>query len=315
MSVVSASPPLGLKPIAFTFTNNTTGEVYTGVTGTTIEDFDIPLEGFSGQFPAGSYTIAASVPEGHTGYTVEPTTVDADVWCHKDVPIVFTLIDHAPTLSMPDDMVVQATSNSGAEVSFDVTADDSEDGDLGSVPCSPLSGSTFAIGVTQVECSVTDSAGNTTAGTFRVIVYDPGAGFVTGGGWINSPPGAYTADPLATGRVNFGVNAKYLNNQPRLTGETEFQLQLADINFHSTGYSWLVVVGPNSSVAVWEGAGTINGEGNFRFQFTVVDGDRDGTRIDKMRMRIWNAATGAVIYDTGGTPIPLASGSIVIHVR
>ena len=34
-------------------------------------------------------------------------------------------------------------------------------------------------------------------------------GFVTGGGWIPSPAGAYTADPALTGRGTFGLVAKH----------------------------------------------------------------------------------------------------------
>jgi hypothetical protein len=169
-------------------------------------------------------------------------------------------------------------------------------------------------GLYTVGVTITDSDGASDTRTLGpVVVFDPNAGFVTGGGWINSPVGAYVANPSVTGRVNFGFNAKYLNNQARLTGQTEFQVQLADINFHSTGSSWLVVTGPNASTAVWDGIGTINGAGSYYFQFTVVDGDRDGTKIDRMRMRIWEVTSGTVIYDTGGSLLPLAGGGIVIH--
>src|SRR5207248_3436906 len=37
--------------------------------------------------------------------------------------------------------------------------------------------------------------------TAYVVVYDPSAGFVTGGGWIASPAGAYAADPTLTGKA------------------------------------------------------------------------------------------------------------------
>ncbi len=33
-----------------------------------------------------------------------------------------------------------------------------------------------------------------------VVIYDPDGGFMTGGGWIDSPEGAYRDDPLASGR-------------------------------------------------------------------------------------------------------------------
>ena len=44
---------------------------------------------------------------------------------------------------------------------------------------------------------------------FTITVYDPNAGFVTGGGWIDSPLGAYIPDPALAGRANFGFVSKY----------------------------------------------------------------------------------------------------------
>jgi hypothetical protein len=38
-----------------------------------------------------------------------------------------------------------------------------------------------------------------------LVVYDPDVGFVTGGGWIDSPESAYMPDPSLTGRANFGT--------------------------------------------------------------------------------------------------------------
>ena len=43
-----------------------------------------------------------------------------------------------------------------------------------------------------------------------IVVYDPDGGFITGGGWIESPPGAYYDDPLLTGKANFGFVSKYM---------------------------------------------------------------------------------------------------------
>lgn len=41
-----------------------------------------------------------------------------------------------------------------------------------------------------------------------VVVFDPTAGFVTGGGWLESPPGAYTADPALTCKATLGFVSK-----------------------------------------------------------------------------------------------------------
>ena len=73
-------------------------------------------------------------------------------------------------------------------------------------------------GVYQVTLTVTDDDGgvgtaNTVGGpngTLQVVIYDPNGGFVTGGGWIDSPAGAYIFDPSLTGKANFGFVSKYL---------------------------------------------------------------------------------------------------------
>ena len=86
----------------------------------------------------------------------------------------------APTLVMPNDMVVEATSSAGAAVSFTVTASDLEDGDLTSqVSCTPASGATFPLGTTTVSCEVTDAGGLKTTGTFQVTVRDTTPAFFT----------------------------------------------------------------------------------------------------------------------------------------
>lgn len=49
----------------------------------------------------------------------------------------------------------------------------------------------LAVGVYTVAVTATDAEGNTCSESIMLAVYDPSAGFVTGGGWINSPAGAY----------------------------------------------------------------------------------------------------------------------------
>ena len=86
----------------------------------------------------------------------------------------------APALVLPDDMTVEASSSSGATVTFAVTASDLEDGDVtSSVVCTPASGSTFPLGETTVDCSVTDSGGLKTTGSFKVTVVDTTPAYFT----------------------------------------------------------------------------------------------------------------------------------------
>jgi hypothetical protein len=66
-------------------------------------------------------------------------------------------------------MTVMTTSPSGANVTFTATALDVVDG-ARPVKCSPASGSKFKVGTTTVNCSASDTSGNTATGTFAVVI-------------------------------------------------------------------------------------------------------------------------------------------------
>ena len=176
------------------------------------------------------------------------------------------------------------------------------------------------VGIYIVTVTVTDKDGGSakqTAGDF-VVAYDATSGFVTGGGWITSPRGAYALDPELTGRANFGFVSKYPKGQSVPSGNTDFQFQAAGLNFKSTVYDWLVVAGAK---AQYKGSGTINGAGDYGFMLTAVDGQvNGGGGVDRFRIKIWDKASGAIVYDNqvaaddNATPTTsLGGGSIVIH--
>jgi PKD repeat protein len=173
-------------------------------------------------------------------------------------------------------------------------------------------------GVYTVKLTVTDKDGGSAQALFEfVVVYDPAAGFVTGGGWINSPAGAYVPDPALTGKANFGFVAKYQKGATVPNGNTQFQFQAAGLNFQSTSYEWLVVAGAK---AQYKGSGTINGTGSYGFMLTAIDGNRNGTS-DRLRLKIWDKHAGnALVYDnllnapdSAEPTTVLGGGSIVIH--
>ncbi len=165
-------------------------------------------------------------------------------------------------------------------------------------------------------------AGSTSEPVF-IVFYDANGGFVTGGGWIMSPPGAcqLTGCLSAAGKAIFGFVSKYQKGATVPTGNTEFQFQAGDLNFKNTSYDWLVVTGSGASRAQYKGSGTINGAGDYGFMLTAIDGGNlNPKQPDRFRIKIWDKATGTVVYDNQlgaadsvDPTTVISGGSIVIH--
>jgi len=174
----------------------------------------------------------------------------------------------------------------------------------------------------QVCFRATDDAGNVgETACFFLPVYDPQAGFVTGGGWIESPAGAYALDGDWSGKAYFGFVSKYKKDATVPTGQTEFVLEVDAMAFHSDAYEWLVVEGAK---ATYTGTGSINGQGGYTFVLSAVDGDFEekGAAPDTFRVKIAEEIDGVeyLIYDSnlGGevdaVPVSTVQGSVVLHV-
>jgi len=180
-----------------------------------------------------------------------------------------------------------------------------------------------AAGVHQLCVSGTDSASNTGDEDCTFLaVHDPVAGFVAGGGWIDSPATACyltAACEGLTGKANFGFVSRYKKGAQTPTGNTEFQFKVGDLNFHSGTYEWLVVANHR---AQYKGVGTINGGGNYGFMLFVIDANlTPSTDVDLFRIKIWDKDNGdMVVYDNelGGADdadptTEIGGGSIKFH--
>jgi hypothetical protein len=171
-----------------------------------------------------------------------------------------------------------------------------------------------AVGTSSNVYTVKADICGTLVDTWILVVYDPSAGFVTGGGWINSPAGAYAANSELTGKANFGFVSKYQKGAKVPTGQTQFVFFMAGLDFHSTSYEWLVVAG---SKAQYKGTGTINGAGTYGFILFATDGQyKGGTGPDSFRIKIWDKSDPLepVIYDNE-VETAISGGSIVIHTK
>ena len=96
---------------------------------------------------------------------VNCTAVDADPQSFS-----VTVVDStAPDLVVPGDMMVEATSASGADVSYTVSASDAVG--VSSLSCDHDPGH-FDFGTTTVTCTAQDAAANNTQKSFAVTVHD-----------------------------------------------------------------------------------------------------------------------------------------------
>lgn len=169
-------------------------------------------------------------------------------------------------------------------------------------------------GIYKAILTVTDSTGRSAQVAQDIVVYDPAGGFVTGGGWIQSPPGAYRQDLSLSGRATFGFVSKYAKGATVPSGDTQFRFASAKFFFKSTSYEWLVVSGAR---AQYKGAGTLNGVGGYKFILTAIDGDKQG-KADRFRIKIFHtdpdSGQDVIDYDNqtaGGTEGTLDEGTLV----
>src|SRR3954468_14986850 len=303
-----------------------------------------------------TYAPGVGVDAGATCAFADASALDTTITCTDDGPFTVTLTasdginapvsanaavtvaNVAPLLSItspPDgSLYIVGTTVAVAASVTDPGTNDSEScaynwdggGTNGSVAASGgvcTKSNTFTgAGVYTVSVTATDDDGGvSTPKTVVIVIYDPNAGFVTGGGTVFSAPGTFTPNPAIAGQANFGFNNRYQKSATVPSGQVEFNFQAGGMNFHSTGYEWLVVAGAKSQI---RGFGQVNNGGNYGFLLTITDGQHSGGGgIDKLRMKIWDKNAGnAVIYDNSlgspddmdiANPAPISSGSIVIH--
>lgn len=127
------------------------------------------------------------VPASGSTFPVGETTVNCSGLDHAgntstaSFKVTVNLLDTtAPTITTPGNIVVDTPSAGGAVVTYAATAEDDRD-DSPSLDCVPPSGSVFPIGLTTVNCTAKDDAGNNSTASFtvRVDLLDTGAPTIT----------------------------------------------------------------------------------------------------------------------------------------
>jgi hypothetical protein len=275
----------------------------------------------------GTQTLTTTFTSQDGNYTNATGSVQLTVTNVAPVVTAIALLDKPIALGTTANLTAQFTDPGLNDTHTATIAWDDGQSSAGAVSNRTVTGSHSygSPGVYTVTVTVTDNNGGTGSRASSqevigyIVIYDPSAGFVTGGGWINSPPGACklsTCTDGTVGKANFGFNAKYKKGANVPDGNTEFQFQAGGLNFKSTDYSWLVVAG---SKAQYKGTGTINGRGTYGFMLTALDGDlKSKGSPDSFRIKIWDA--NGTVYDNqmgalddSDAATTLGGGSIVIH--
>eukprot|EP00581_Thalassiosira_minuscula_P003869 CAMPEP_0183746042 /NCGR_PEP_ID=MMETSP0737-20130205/66549_1 /TAXON_ID=385413 /ORGANISM="Thalassiosira miniscula, Strain CCMP1093" /LENGTH=381 /DNA_ID=CAMNT_0025981721 /DNA_START=1171 /DNA_END=2316 /DNA_ORIENTATION=- len=153
----------------------------------------------------------------------------------------------------------------------------------------------------------------------ELISVDPScsAGFITGGGFIISPEGAYASDTTLTGKANFGFVAKGHEGSSNPRGNILFKFKEADLTFKSTSYKSLFI--KRSDCVKYWGEGIINRDSvEYGFMLTACDAGEAGA--DTLRMKIWYMSDETIVYDNKMGTIDesyegteLSGGSIQVH--
>jgi hypothetical protein len=286
------------------FTNLTNEGVYSGVTTATLGITGAPasMNGYQYRAVATGLCTPAATSNTATLNVSVPTALGE-----------FTVLTAPVLINTAVNMSISFTGVAPATAVWNWDDGSTSNGVVGSTS---ITGShVYTVqGVYMPTLTITNCGTSVSKSYMYVVVYDPNGGFITGGGWVNSPAGAYLSQPFSSGRANFGFVSKYRKGATTPDGNTEFQYHAGNLIFNSTAYEWLVIAGAKGQ---YKGSGTINGTGNYGFILTAVDG---GSYPDRLRIKIWDKVSGVLVYDnqlgasdTADPATLIAGGSIIVH--
>jgi uncharacterized repeat protein (TIGR01451 family) len=162
-----------------------------------------------------TYTVTAPISASATGDLTDAASVappagvgdpnfNNNTATDTDTPSDFDL-----ALSVPSDKTVNATSPSGATVTYAATASDADDSSAPPVNCVPGSGSIFAIKTTTVTCTASDSDDSPTSvtKTFTITVQGAKDQLTDLANRVNGVgPGTSLADNIASVQSDLAAN-------------------------------------------------------------------------------------------------------------
>lgn len=283
----------------------------------------------------GTWSWSQTLAEGPDAFTVDVTATDGELSTTDSFDVTVTnvapVITSTLSLSGAHESSAPSTHDMGQTLSVSVDFTDvgvldthttrfywgdgtssdgvvSEDPGVGSATAGHVYDEPgfYTISVTVWD----DDGGWDSAVLGEVFVFDPDT-FVTGGGWVSSPAGAWLASPSAEGKATFGFVARY-DRTGTVRGSLEFQFHKG-IALHANRFDFLLI---NNGIARFTGSGTVNGEPGY--DFTVIATDERYATSSQDLFWITISGPGGTIYNGGVYPadgLPIVGKGIQIHQK
>lgn len=162
-------------------------------------------------------------------------------------------------------------------------------------------------GIYTVTAKVVDGNGASVDVSRQVVAYQPGKGMAAGAGAFISPLAASKAPLRHTGKARFLFIAPAVGAQPASAAAFSpaapgsLHFDAGDLDFVSKDLRRVAAQGAQSR---FEGSGTLNGKGGYRFALAATASNAAGGEPGRIKLRIWHLdrATGkeVVAYDNSG---------------
>ena len=254
--VIAAAQSIAISPTRIQY--NSEGVILT-ITGSrlagnvaTLVDFTYPDGGVAEQTAASATAdlVTVEVPLSVTGvpgaWQVTVVAVDDNGNRVTDPATLTIYANLPPSITVPEVVTAEATSASGAAVDFSDQVSGFSFVDPPPAPtisCTPASGSTFALGSTNVVCTATDSFGSTSA-SFRVFVVDTTPPVITvPEPFTTTNPVTYTVTAVDLVDGSRPVTCSPASGSTFPTGVTTVQCSASDTRNNTAFASFQVSVG------------------------------------------------------------------------
>jgi probable HAF family extracellular repeat protein len=167
-------------------------------------------------------------------------------------------------------------------------------------------------GIYTVTANVVDLAGKSVAVSRKIVAYDPSAGVVGGIGAIMSPQGANRKEGNQAGKATFSFVAPTLASAKARSAKAQLHFNVGTMSFRSENLRPVTVLGAHGQ---FQGNGTINGAGDYKFTLATTAGAAGEGEPGRFSLRIWHIdpATKAEVvdYDNRSARPAVAGGPLV----